>query len=278
MIRDLDDSVKAMLTGEAATGSELKSVPISFAVPDTTWRGQTNTLALNAYLYEIGQNRELRSNERRMRVQNGNAMVEPYPARVQCTYLITAWNLATAVSGVEQVLQEHRLLSQVLAVVLRNPVIPRKYLKGLLAGQEMDVPLVSTEEGGPAISSDFWTGLDTPVRPALACRVTIALKATKEVSGPMMTSARVAANGDERIVIGGTVFDENSSDALAGAWVRLDETGAEAITDGGGRFRFDGLAPGAYTLTARAPGYKDGGGPVTVPAPSGLYDLKLDPL
>lgn len=278
MIKDLDLALEAMLTGEARAGSELETAPISFAAPDATWRGGTQTLALNVYLYRLGENRALRSNERRIRVANGAATVDRPPVRIECRYAITAWNLAVAVAGVDQELQEHRLLSQVLAVLTRNPTLPRKYMTGLVANQEIDPPMLSAGEDDQALPTEFWTAIDTHPRPVITCDVTIALAAAAPTTGPAMTTAQLTVNGEESLVIGGVVRDAGTDDPVEGAWVRVAETGAEALTDGRGRFTFVSPEPGSYTVLVRAAGYKDGGGPVSMPSPTGNYDVVLNPI
>jgi protocatechuate 3,4-dioxygenase beta subunit len=48
-------------------------------------------------------------------------------------------------------------------------------------------------------------------------------------------------------------------------WVHMLETGRLAVTDGEGRFRFDRLSPGSYTVTARGPDGKETKAKLTVP-------------
>jgi hypothetical protein len=51
--------------------------------------------------------------------------------------------------------------------------------------------------------------------------------------------------------IGGTVSSGEGGAPLSGVSIRLAGAGAEAVSDAAGRFRIDGLAPGAYALEAR---------------------------
>jgi hypothetical protein len=275
VIADLDASLKAMLTGEAEPGTELATATISFSAPDSTWRTATSRLALSLYLCELAEDRALRSNQRRTRLSNGTMTIEPAPARLRCAYAITAWNRSAAVAGVEPELKEHRLLSQVLRVLLANPAIPSTYLVGSLATAETEPPAVSAELGGPGSSPDLWSGLGTYLRPAVTCRVTLAMTAAKEIHGPAMTTARLQINGGEVIVLGGTVTDGSTSAPVAGATVRLDEAEQQTVTDALGHFRFDGVNAGSYSLMVRAQGYQPNDGPVKVPAPGGLYDVAL---
>jgi len=200
LIRDLDTSLRRMLVGEAVPASELATATISFAVPDKDWRGQGTGLDLDVYLYRVIDNRELRSNAHRP-VYNvdGSVTSEIFPSRIECSYIISAWNKATPIPGQENELQEHRLLSQVFYVLWRNPTMPSKYLVGLLANAEIALPLVAGESEDMAAKPDFWSAIDSYVRPAITCRVTIALDLDLDVTGPMMTSESEARRGRERI-------------------------------------------------------------------------------
>jgi Pvc16 N-terminal domain/Carboxypeptidase regulatory-like domain len=276
VIRDLDLSLAAMLAGEATSGSELASAKLSFAVPDARWRGQGTGLELNIYLYRVHENRDLRSNERHQHLQNGVLVEERAPARVACDYLLTAWNKAQPVSGVEQEGPEHRLLGQALDVLLRNPELPSRYLAGLLAAGP-EPRLVGARGDGVGGSADFWTGLGTYLRPSVTCQATLAFPAPRSTTGPPVTTARVAVgDAGDRLTIGGTVRDRRPPmPGVAGAWVRLAETGTTVVTDDAGRFRVDRLPAGTYTLVVRAVGYREGGGSLPVPSPAG-YDVMLD--
>jgi iron complex outermembrane receptor protein len=55
----------------------------------------------------------------------------------------------------------------------------------------------------------------------------------------------------------GTVVDAESGDPLAAATVRILEAHGVEIVRGDGRFEFQGLPPGTYTLTAGRLGYAD---------------------
>jgi hypothetical protein len=283
VIKDLSLSLKAMLTGEAALGSELAAATISLGAPDADWRSKGSGLMLDVYLYQVSENRELRTNERRIRPNaDGTVTVERAPSRVECAYVVSAWSFATVNGGTaEPEEQEQRLLSQALAVLLRNPEMPRNYLVGL-AIQEIDLPVVTAQPGsGIGTSGDYWSSFETHLRPAIDCRVTVALDLKQDVTGPMVTTARVQYAPDEALyLIGGIVRSSTASAPIAGAWVRAGETGRTVVTDDLGRFVVDRVAGGPLTLAARAVGYQEGTPRlVTVPQePDGLYDLTLTPL
>ena len=94
MIRDLDDTIKAVLQAGATPGDTLATAAISFALPDAQWRNSLNTLTVNCYLYDITQNLDMRTHEPLM-VRTGNIAARvPPPTRIDCSYCITAWSIA----------------------------------------------------------------------------------------------------------------------------------------------------------------------------------------
>lgn len=173
MIRDLDDTIRALLQQGAELGSELALADIGFDLPDADWRGGLDALTVNCYLYDIRENRELRTNERLLqRSPDGTRAVRRQaPARIDCAYCITAWSPATA----ESVLEEHRLLSQVLMVLLQNPTIPAGVLQGSLVDQIPPYPTVIASPDGVKNQPQFWRALDQQLKPSLNYVVTLAM-------------------------------------------------------------------------------------------------------
>jgi hypothetical protein len=279
MIKDLDISFKNFLVGEAAAGSELSKATISFSVPDSNWRNNSSGLALNVYLFKLLEHRELRQNARSaVHNPDGTVSQQQWPTRLECSYLITGWNLSQELGGEEREKQEHRLLSQVLYVLFRNPTMPAKYLSGLLANtQEIDLPIIAarSDDMGSA-DSDFWIGLSTPLRPSVVCKVTLSVDLDQSVTEPMVTTARTAYTaGEERITIGGTVRAAASNAPVANAWVLLDAGRTISITAADGRYQIDDVRRGSHTLTVRAVGFVQSTRALIVPSPTGEYDMML---
>ena len=85
-------------------------------------------------------------------------------------------------------------------------------------------------------------------------------KSSKASPATIRTTA-VAASGGVR----GTVTDGKTRNPVAGATVSIK--GKPSVqTDGSGRFSFQGVAPGSYSVGVKKAGYKSGGGSVTVKA------------
>lgn len=287
MIRHLDLTLKTMLTGEADPGSELKKANISFSIPDENWQKTGNTLELDVYLYDIRENQELRANEPDIvRSPDGKITQKMHPRRIDCSYFITAWNKAPVSGGEDKEFQEHRLLTQALYVLMRNPFIPPVYLKGALKGQEDGIPILAAQKSHLNDPMDFWNTLGTPVKPGIDCIVTIPLDLKKSVTGAMVISKVTEYRQEEgeepevpkKIVqVGGRIM--NSADptkGIAGVTVLIDELKLTDVTDAGGYYTFDNLSPGKYTFKVIREGVEVKNVKLDVPnADNKNYDFKL---
>ena len=173
MIRDLDDTIRVLLQRGAAAGSLLAQADINLDIPDARWRLGLTKLTVNCYLYDIRENRDLRTAESVVQrgVDKTHAIRRKPPARIACAYCITAWSIAT----MDPVLEEHRLLSQVLTVLLKNPTIPSGALQGGLVNQIPPYPTVIASTDGVKNQPEFWRSLDQLLKPSLNYVVTLAL-------------------------------------------------------------------------------------------------------
>jgi hypothetical protein len=265
MIRDLDLTLKSLLAGEAEPGSELAGANISFSIPDEEWQKKGNKLDLNVYLYDIRENRDLRSNERLIeRNPDGTVTKRKVPPRIDCSFLVTAWNKASVSGDEDRELQEHRLLSQVLYVLLRNPTIPSGYLRGVLVGQEPLLPVVSAQKSDIMDGVDFWNALSTPVKPVVNCRVTISLDLKQWVTAPMVIAKvtdymqmGVPGTRERVVLIGGRVTDDADPDrGIEGAWVKIPDLQIRETTDSNGYYTISNLPAGHFSFRVNAVGYR----------------------
>src|SRR5262252_10896169 len=171
MIDDLDRAVEELLKRELSPGL-VEQVGISFAAPDSEFPPSAVTLpAVDLFLYDIRENLELRNTgwilEHR---DNGTAVKKRNPVRVDCSYLITAW---ASESSTTRALDEHRLLSEVMKVLLKHPTIPEVLLQGSLKGQEPPLPSSTLQPGRLQSVSEFWQALGGKPKAALNYTVTI---------------------------------------------------------------------------------------------------------
>lgn len=183
MIHDLDETLRELLT-QTLPPALVEQVTISFATPDDQFPPTSVTLpALNLFLYDVQENRELRSNEWRVkRGSDGMATKRPPPVRVNCSYLVTAWPSESAPQPAED---EHRLLGEVMKVLLRYPTIPAEVLQGDLQGQEPPLPTISLNPGRLQSVGEFWQALGGKPKAALNYTVTLGVDVHEAVEiGP----------------------------------------------------------------------------------------------
>ena len=282
---------------------------IRFQPPDDAWRTYVASLtvggqpanALNIYLLDLRENRQLRSNARTLTPGNGWVNRDPAPARVDCHYVISAWSPATLTPSVEPTLDEHTLLYQALAVLMQNaPINPsRIYPPGsapLAAVPELirnsDLPTqVVPVEGFPKLA-EFWGSMGPEARwkPSIYLVVTLPVLLLTEIAGPMVTTriteyrhSGKSETAETWIQIGGHVLDATLTPAepIPGAWVQLETLAGRALqtahTDALGRFTFERLKADQYRLRWRAAGRPEPPPrPIEVPSLTGEYDLKFE--
>jgi hypothetical protein len=278
MLNDLDQTLRAILDAAAAP-TELRNADVSFETPDKNFAPGQATV--NLFLYEVKENRELRDPVPITDVVAGTFVRRIPPLRVTCGYLVTGWSNAV---GPARVVEEHRLLGQALLWLSRFPRIPAGLLQGTLAVQPFPPPTMVAQADGNRNSGEFWSALGMAPRPAFTVSVTIAMDLSIELAeGPPVSTKEIrlqqiapAGAMESVFSIGGTVRDAATSAAIAGAEMTLIESGAGTRSDADGRFRFEGLQPGPYTLRAVAPGFAALDTPIVVPgAAIDAFDVSL---
>jgi hypothetical protein len=168
MIHDLDKTLKQLLEGELAHLNP--AVTISFDPPDATF--SPSGPAVDLFLYDIQEDLELRRNELLVeRQDNGMAVKRRPPARVECSYLVTAWS-----SDAEN---EHLLLGEVMKVLLRYQMIPKNLLQGSLANQALPLPTTALQPGRLQSLGEFWQAMGGKPRAALHYTVTLGVSLDK---------------------------------------------------------------------------------------------------
>jgi hypothetical protein len=280
MIRDLSLTLRAILEQDALP-TELADAQIVFDRPTEPFA--PSPTAVDLFLYDIRENVDLRSNEPIVERLNGQARIHRPPLRVACSYLVTAWPIGDE----EPALQEHRLLSQVLALLSRYPTIPEKFLQGKLVGQEPPLPMMTAQANGLQNPAEFWTAVGNKLRASLTVTVTIAVPVLGSEDAPLAISREVLLEQqglpetrETFFRIGGRVTDAAGT-PVAGATVMLVESGLMTIqrglttTDAQGRYRFGGLSSGPYQVRVQsAAGVAELD--ITVPAPANRnYDVQL---
>lgn len=187
MLNDLDKSLKTLLEQELPP-ELVAQVTISFEAPDTQEARHTNTI--NFFLYDVRENWELRSNEWQIGRNNGSVTQQPPPARVDCSYLITAWSkISDGQQG--KASQEHLFLGAVMKVLLRHRVLPANVLQGELEGQEPPVRAKPLQASQLQSLGEFWQAMGSKPKAMLNYTVTISVPVGEPVAlGPPVTDVR----------------------------------------------------------------------------------------
>ena len=183
MINDLDETLVSLLKKELP--KSLANVQVSFCAPDNQFPPTSVALpAINIFLYDIRENLELRSNE--VFIERGNdarATSKQAPIRVDVSYLITAWP-ASVINPSED---EHRILGDVMRVLLRHRTIPSDVLQGSLVEQVMPLPVSCLQSGRLQSLGEFWQALGGKPKVALNYTVTLAVDIAEPKSVDLVT-------------------------------------------------------------------------------------------
>jgi hypothetical protein len=185
MLKDLDKTLKELLKRElpsdfvSSVGSDGEfdesdnppQVEISFAPPDSQFSTHVKLPAIGLFLYDVRENLELRSSAWSVeRQSNGTAVKQRPPARVDCSYLVTAWP-----QNPSDFETEHLLLGEVMKVLLRYRKLPHSILQGSLKQQELPVGAVTLRPSLLNSLGEFWQAIGGKPKAMLNYTVTIAV-------------------------------------------------------------------------------------------------------
>jgi hypothetical protein len=169
MIDSLDQSLSRLLQEKVPLppGSD-----VGFDPPSRDWADSRHQLTVNLYLYDVRENHEFRTPIWTDRALPDGTVTRVRPnARIDLSYLVTTWSAGSS----RDVLEEHRLLGDVLRTLLRFPTLPAEVLQGEMVGQEPPLPAITAQPDGPANPADVWLALDNRLTPALVLVVTISV-------------------------------------------------------------------------------------------------------
>jgi hypothetical protein len=273
MLADLDESLRTLLKRELGRHG-FDGVEVAFDAPDKEWAASLSAPALNLFLYDIREAKELRPIDWEPEAGNGRRELRP-PLRVDGSYAVTAWTRAVE--------DEHRLLSQVMAILYAYPELPVDVLAGTLANGSQRFPIKArTAQERHEDVSDFWTAVGGQYKASFNYAVTLSCEpGTTLERGPEVRTQTVRLSEKEGAPstllelhrTGGVVEDEQGQPA-PNVWVALVETGSLAITDRDGRFRFDRLRTGRYRVRLRGPGGEEAEAELAVPGPGADVTLR----
>ncbi|GAA2628218.1 DUF4255 domain-containing protein [Streptomyces vastus] len=187
MFQDLDATLAALVESEMP----LSGITVSFATPDDQFPPSGVTLpAVAFFLYDVRENHELRTNQwENTRQESGMITRKRAPARVLCSYLVTAWPNESAPNPAQD---EHRLLGAVMRLLLRHREIPERYLRGELTGLKPRLPARITAESQLQGIGEFWQAMGGRPKATLHFSVTLSVDVFESAEvGPEVTETVV---------------------------------------------------------------------------------------
>jgi len=268
-IADLDDALRALLRRELERHG-FEGVDIAFDAPSKEWSGKLTKPTVDVFLYDLREALERAAADTSERRGNGGARTVHPPLHLELTYAVTAWTKAVE--------DEHRLLSQVRAILFSHRELPPDILEASRDGVQLRD--VQTSVGRPREEkADFWTSVGGEYKASidLVAHLTIESGATY-VRGPEVRTQTIRtrlADGSRGAMselhrFGGSVRD-GAGAAVAGAWVVLPEAGRWAATDGEGRFRLAPVPAGTHRVVVRTIAGEEAQATVSIPgAPADL--------
>ncbi|ACU36853.1 DUF4255 domain-containing protein [Actinosynnema pretiosum subsp. pretiosum] len=189
MIHEVDEAIRRLLSDSGVPGG---GGELAFEAPSKEWTARRNGPMVNVFLYDIREDVGRRSaGAAEVHDESGDLLGWRGPTRwFRLSYLVTAWtNRAT---------DEHRLLSEVLACLVRVQSVERRWLTGSLAELGAKVPLITggaLSEG--AAAADVWSALGGELKPSIDVKVTAPMRGEWTPAGPPVTEGIVLRGLDE---------------------------------------------------------------------------------
>lgn len=258
MFHGLDTTLKAILDDNSALVL-VSNADVTFDRPAENYNPDRTTI--NLFLYDVRENTEVRNSEPLVEHKNGQVTIRRPPIRMNCSYLVTAWT-GPEVTGEVAIFEQHKLLGEVMRLFQGMPTIESRYLQGGLTEQTYPIPLSTIAVDLNKNPAEFWSALGGKLRPSFTLTATIAMEQiVAPVIAPEVTSKIVAVHetgltGTETLVgIGGTVRNATTLLPIGLVELTLVETGFKVTTNTDGRFTFNNVVPGTYSISAVKNGY-----------------------
>jgi hypothetical protein len=274
MLADLDETLRVLLKRELGRHG-FDGVDVAFDAPARDWSSQLSGPTVNVFLYDLRESHEFRPTDWRQDRSNGHREVRP-PMIMECSYAVTAWTQAVE--------DEHRLLSQVLAVLFAFPRLPADALAGRLP-ETADRFAIEGRIGQPKADgkADFWSAVGGQYKASLDYVVTLACESgmafergpevrTQTMGARLSDGPRSAISEMHRF--GGKVLDADGG-PLQDVWVTLPALGLFAASDRQGRFVLQRVPSGTHSLVARTREGAEATAEVAVPG--AVLDLTVAP-
>jgi hypothetical protein len=272
MLADLDETLRNLLR-EDLERHGFEGVDIAFDAPARDWSGQLSKPTVNLFLYDLREAETLRTSEWSRVKRDGRTFESRPPMVMECSYAVTAWTQAVE--------DEHRLLSQVLAILFAFPQLPEDRLNGRLVNGSQPFPIKGRIGQGKGEKSDFWSAVGGQYKVSLDYVVRLSVESgAKRERGPEVRTqtVRTSLEGSARTVLEmhrsvGRVRNKKGT-PLRDVWITLPDVGTWASSNADGRFTFNRLPPGTHRLLARTTDGREAVAQLEVPG-NGV-DLVID--
>jgi hypothetical protein len=255
MLADLDAALQRLLESELADHG-FEGVRVSFEAPTNQWASGLTAPTVDLFLYDLREATDGAPSGWAEQRGNGPARLERPALRLDCSYAVTAWT--------REAEDEHRLLSQTLAVLLAYTRLPDRVLGERLAEAcAAQGPIMSRI--GQARSdhkAEFWTAVGGRYRVSLDYVATLSIvPGVTFERGPEVRTHTVRV-GDRRPGAGrtferhrcGGIVRSPDGQPVADAWLVLPDVGAWASSAPDGRFTFAGVPAGTHRCECRTAG------------------------
>jgi hypothetical protein len=273
ILADLDEVLRELLERELAARG-LLGVNVTFEAPSRERVAQWPSPAIDLFLYDLREAPGTRDRSWHPAARvDGQAMLVRAPLHLACTYAITAW--------APTVLDEHRLLSQVIAILCAHPQLPVELLPAsLLVGEPPQPPAAEVAHVRDEARAEFWTALGNQYKVSLQYTVTVLCDTgIGSARGPAVRSEAIALQAGRKgggvreasFTIAGEVADERGA-GLAEVAISVPALGLACVSGSDGRFVLRALPAGRYAVQARAQGHLAS---VQVTVPGDLLALTL---
>jgi hypothetical protein len=251
MLADLDAALRRLLESELAEHG-FDGARVSFEAPTNQWAAGLTAPTVDLFLYDLREADDPANGGWTEHRGNGPVRLERPALRLECSYAVTAWT--------REAEDEHRLLSQALAVLLAHTRLPDRVLGERLAEVTAAEGPIMSRIGQPKSDrkAEFWTAVGGRYRVSVDYVVTLAIvPGVTFERGPQVRTHTVRVNAGarspfERHTCGGIVRSADGA-PVADAWLVLPTVGAWASSGPDGRFAFGGVPAGPHRSACRAP-------------------------
>lgn len=276
MLADLDETVRQLLRREF-TGRGFDGIEIAFDSPGKEWSAQLSAPTVNLFLYDLRQSEDHRPVDwDTIDAGDGRTVDARPPLRVAASYAVTAWT--------REVEDEHRLLSQVLAILYAYDTLPADMLAGGLSDPRQQPYPLRTRIAEPRQtgSPEFWSSIGGTYKASLDFAVVLSCDSGATVErGPEVRTQTLRmrnldggrASVEDLHQLRGTVRDPEGA-PVPDAWVVMPGGPGWVVADERGDFVIGPLRSGAHRMRARAPDGREGEAEARVPG--GRADIVID--